>query len=213
MNTKNVLGTNYKLVSINAKQTSLLLICRETKDVAVIDPGFDGDHLIEYIVENELNPKMILLTHGHYDHIASAEQLKSKFTIPIYVHEEDEEYLKNEDINYSKIFLDEKIRIEADEIYTDSDVIELGSLKLNVIHTPGHTKGSSCFYIEDEKQPLLISGDTLFFETVGRTDLYGGDYTKIVESIRTKLLILPDETKVIPGHGHITSIEHEKTQF
>jgi glyoxylase-like metal-dependent hydrolase (beta-lactamase superfamily II) len=180
--------------------------CEKTNDCAIIDPGGSFEYIEERITALGLNPKMILLTHGHSDHIGAVEELKNKYNIPICVHEFDSEMIKEPELNYSYDVFRKKISLDSDMLLKDGQIIELGELKISVIHTPGHTRGSACYKIED----IILSGDTLFNNTIGRTDLGGGSMDDIINSIVNKLLVYNDEVKVYPGHGSETSIGDEK---
>lgn len=177
----------------------------ESKQAVIVDPG-DGAQFIESCMESlGVSPVAILLTHAHLDHIQAVPALKSRFNIPIYVHEADEEMLGNTNLNLGPqaILLEEgDIRLKGGE------TISLGGMEIKVIHTPGHTKGGVCYYFEEDA--TLLSGDTMFRNSWGRTDFPGGSDAEIMDSIRNKLLPLPKETKVYPGHEGATTIENER---
>lgn len=180
--------------------------CEKTNDCAIIDPGGSFEYIVERVTALGFSPKMILLTHGHSDHIGAVEDLKNKYNIPICVHEFDSEMIKEPELNYSYDVFRKKISLDTDMLLKDGQIIDLGELKINVIHTPGHTRGSVCYKIED----IILSGDTLFKNTIGRTDLVGGSMEDIINSIANKLLVYNDDVKVYPGHGSETSIGDEK---
>ena len=180
----------------------------DSKETMVIDPAGDVDEIIKMIEILKGNLKYIYLTHCHGDHIAGVSELKEKCGGKILIHRFDSEGLNNVNINLSKIIDLPPIELEADSRLDDNDLIHLGNLEFKVIHTPGHTKGSSSLYCE--KEECLFSGDTLFRGTWGRTDLPTGSIEDIMQSITKKLLILPDETIVYPGHGKPTKIKEEK---
>lgn len=178
-------------------------------DCICIDPGYETDRIKRYIEQHNLVVKEILLTHGHFDHMLSCYYLQQKFGSNIYISKEDEEILYNAEHNYSNLinkttFDEFKIK----DYVKDNEMINLLGYDIRCISTPGHTKGSMSFYFETQK--VLFSGDTLFFETYGRVDLYGGSYTDIKDSIENKLFTLPNEVLVYPGHGETTSIGKEK---
>ena len=197
----------------------------DTHECVIIDPADNGDHIIN-IAENELSvkPQAILLTHAHFDHIKAAGEVAGYFGIKIYIHASDGEMMTNPDANLSRNFMGSDVSYEKREFvtYEDDEILKYLGRNWKVIGTPGHTKGSSCFYIEDglshiqsgaseEKTvPVLFSGDTLFRCSHGRTDFPGGSQREITESIREKLLTLPVETSVFPGHGPQTSIGIER---
>ena len=154
-----------------------------------------------------MEPKAILLTHGHFDHILAAEDIRRTFHIPILASEREMELLEEPDMNLSSTY-EESMSLTADRWLKDGETLELLGKKWSVIHTPGHTAGCLCYYIEDEN--LLFSGDTLFLESVGRTDLPTARPGEIIDSVVKKLFVLPDETKVYPGHGGSSTMGHEK---
>ena len=182
--------------------------CEKTKACAIIDPGGGFAVIDEKINALGLEPKMILLTHGHSDHIGAVLELKDKYNIPVYVHELDAEYIKNPDLNHSYNLFRKVISIDYDELLKDGQIIELGELKIEVIHTPGHTPGGVCFKIDD----LILTGDTIFNHSIGRTDLEGGSMENIISSIKNKILIFDDSTKLYPGHNSSTTVGVEKRE-
>ena len=182
---------------------------QESKETMVVDPAGDVDRIVEMINILQGNLKYIFLTHCHGDHIAGVKELREKMGGKVLIHRLDAEGLNNKEINLTE-FMDglPEIEIDADSRLDDGDLIHLGNLEFKVIHTPGHTKGGCSLYLENEK--LLFSGDTLFRGTWGRTDLPTSDFRDIISSIINKLLVLPDDTIVYPGHGKSTMIENEK---
>lgn len=179
-----------------------------TKETMVIDPGGDVDSIIELLDILDAKLKYIYLTHCHGDHIAGTKKLKEKKGGKILIQRFDAEGLYDSSINLREYIGLTPESLEADSIVDDNDLIHIGKLEFRVIHTPGHTKGGSCLYCEEEK--LLFSGDTLFKGTWGRTDLPTSDFVSIINSITNKLLVLPDETIVYPGHGQPTRIRDEE---
>ena len=181
----------------------------ETKETMVIDPGGEAEKIIEMLDILEVdNLKYIYLTHCHGDHFGAILELKNKKGGKVLIHREDEEGLYNKAISLTYYIGMDDITLEADSRVEDGDLIHLGNLEFNVIHTPGHTKGGSCLYCEKEK--LLFSGDTLFRGTWGRTDLPTSSFPAIIDSITNKLMKLPEDTIVYPGHGKVTSIKEEE---
>ncbi|MFH1309680.1 MAG: MBL fold metallo-hydrolase [Candidatus Omnitrophota bacterium] len=168
----------------------------------LIDPGEYSEEVKIYVKESRIDLIGIINTHGHADHMAG----NSAYNLPIFIHEFDEDYLKNSKKNLS-FFLGRHIgEVKAAGLLKDGDVVEVGNFKLKVIHTPGHTPGGISLLSGD----ILFSGDTLFCEGVGRTDLSGGSQPDLMRSIYEKLFVLPDNTRVYPGHGSETTIGHEK---
>ena len=179
-----------------------------TKETMVIDPAGDVDRIGEMLDILQSKLKYIYLTHCHGDHIGGVNELKQRYGGQIVAHRLAAENLLNTDTNLTLYIGKEGLTIETDARIDDNDLIHLGDLEFRVIHTPGHTSGGSCLYSEEEK--LLFSGDTLFRGTWGRTDLPTGDFEAVISSITKKLMILPDETIVYPGHGKSTMIREEK---
>ncbi|MCI8484663.1 MAG: MBL fold metallo-hydrolase [Lachnospiraceae bacterium] len=184
------------------------LINDETKEMLVIDPGDSAKMLAEKIRQKNLNPQAVLLTHGHFDHAMGAEELAEIFGIKIYAHEAEKSTLEQPGRNVSSM-IGRGESYHADVFVTDKEVLKLAGMEIQVLHTPGHTEGGCCYYLEQEK--VLFSGDTLFCQSVGRTDFPGGSMSKIVRSIKEKLLVLPDDVKVYPGHMDLTTIGGERT--
>lgn len=182
--------------------------CEKTRACAIIDPGGSFSYINERITALKLEPQMILLTHGHADHIGAVQELKDKYNIPVYIHESDAEFIKKPEINHSYNLFRKTISIDYDGLLSDGQIIELGELKIKVIHTPGHTPGGVCFKIDD----IILTGDTLFNHSIGRTDLEGGSMEEIISSIVNKILIYDDNTKIYPGHNSPTSIGVEKRE-
>ena len=189
--------------------TNCYIILDETsKETMVIDPAGDVDKIQELINIMEGNLKYIYLTHCHSDHILGVAELKSRCGGKILIHRQDSEGLNNPDINLSPYIGLGHIELEADSRIDDEDTIHLGDLQFKVLHTPGHTKGSTSLYCE--KENCLFSGDTIFRGTWGRTDLPTSSREDIIHSIETKIMTLPDETIVYPGHGMMTLLRDEK---
>lgn len=180
----------------------------ESKECMVIDPGDEPEKIIEMIDILEAKVKYIYLTHCHGDHIGAVSKLKEAKGGKVLIHRDDAEGLYNEDINLSVCIDMGEIELEADSRVDDGDLIHVGKLEFRVIHTPGHTKGGSSLYCKE--QGLLFSGDTLFRGSWGRTDLPTSSFDSVMDSIINKLLVLPDETIVYPGHGKSTLIKEEK---
>lgn len=198
-----------KMMVLGPVQTNcFFLINEDTKELLIIDPADRAQGIIDWIQSEGLKPVAILLTHGHFDHIMAVEGLRKEYQIPMYASKDEVEVLANPQLNVSTT-MGAYVSMKADELFADGDVLELAGMKLKVISTPGHTIGSVCFYIEEEK--MLISGDTLFEASVGRTDFPTGSSRQLINSIKTRLFILPEDVNVFPGHGEVTSIAYEKT--
>ncbi len=182
------------------------LINKDTKEGIVVDPADNADYIAEQFRLRGYDLKAILLTHGHFDHFYGASELKELTGAPIYAYKDEAQVLADTYYNRSAVWAEPRT-LTPDYLFDDGEECELAGLKFRVIHTPGHTVGSCCFYFEDEG--VLIAGDTLFFESYGRTDLGTGSSAAIMRSLRDILFKLPPETVVYPGHGDFTSIEHE----
>ena len=180
----------------------------ETKEAMVIDSGGEPDKIIEMLDIIEAKVKYIYLTHCHSDHIGAVATVKEKKGGKVLIHRDDADGLDNEDINLSETIDMGHIELEPDSRVDDGDLIHVGNIEFKVLHTPGHTQGSSSLYCK--KEGLLFSGDTLFRGTWGRTDLPTSSFEAIMKSITEKLMVLPDETVVYPGHGKSTLIMDEK---
>jgi len=174
-----------------------------------VDPGGPVEEVIEFIKNNQIQLEMVLLTHGHSDHIYGVDGIRPLAKKGVAIHEFDAPMLEKPELNLS-LFLNKPCTAASAEIkLKDGQVLEIGSLRVEVIHTPGHTKGSCCFLVNDQEESVLLSGDTLFAQSVGRTDLPGGDSRALEGSLR-KLAQMPDELKVLPGHGPETVIGDER---
>jgi hydroxyacylglutathione hydrolase len=177
-------------------------------EAIVIDPGDDIERIVAILTEKKLKVKQIVVTHAHIDPVGGAMKLKKLTGAPVLLNKNDQALLKMLDVQATWIGVATPESVSIDESVTTGDVISTSNHKAQVLHTPGHTEGSICLYFEPEK--LLIAGDTLFAGSIGRTDLPGGDYDKIIRSIHENVLTLPDETVVIAGHGPPTTIGEER---
>ncbi len=179
----------------------------DINEAIIVDPADRADIIMEYIEKEQLILKGILLTHGHFDHILAAADISNQYRIPIYANKEEKTLIATSNLNLS-LSRGLDYGIDVQEVLQDGQVFSLAGMTIKAIHTPGHTSGGNCYYIEDKK--LLLSGDTLFRETVGRTDLPTGNYATIIHSLREKLMLLEDDTLVCPGHGEFTTIGYER---
>ena len=179
-----------------------------SREAIVIDPGDDIEIILDVLQKHGLRVTQIIVTHAHIDHVGGAVKLKKLTNAPILLNENDDQLLRMLDVQASWLGMRDPGPVDVDETPGDGHKIRWGTLEATVIHTPGHTQGSICLLISREK--TLISGDTLFQGSIGRTDLPGGSYEKIIRSIHQKLLVLPGDTIVIPGHGPTTTIEEER---
>lgn len=184
-----------------------LAINEETKQTVVIDPASSSPSLMNHIEAEGLKVEAILLTHGHFDHIMGIDGFLKKYDVPVYVHEDDKEMMNDPQLNQSSTYT-AGYTFSGAECIRDGQVLHLAGNDFEVFHTPGHTPGCCCFYVREEG--VLFSGDTLFAKSVGRTDFPGSSTSALIRSIREKLLPLPDETRVYPGHMGETAIGHER---
>lgn len=192
-----IYSTNYR--------SNTFLACSDGH-CAIIDPGAEVGDVVAALEKNGLIPDLILLTHGHFDHIFSLDSLRERFSVPVYIHADDAELLTSSEKNaYSLFWNGSFTQGAADKTFIGGDRIAVGSEFLDVIHTPGHTNGSSCFACGD----ILITGDTLFADSFGRTDLYGGDSSALFKSLSAmRNLKFSAETKIYPGHGGSTLLSY-----
>jgi hydroxyacylglutathione hydrolase len=179
-----------------------------THEAIVIDPGDNIDRILATLQRHALTLKQILITHGHIDHVGGAMKLKQATGAPIYMNSGDSMQLDMMDTMAAWIGIPSPGTVTVDANLQDAATVQVGGLNAIAIHTPGHTEGSSCIYFPDEKR--LIAGDTLFAGSIGRTDLPGGDMAKMMRSMHSSILSLPEDTVVIPGHGPATTIGEEK---
>ena len=179
----------------------------DTKEVLIIDPGASAKQLAEKVKEHGLKPAGILLTHGHFDHAVAAEELAQLLDVKIYAHEAEQETLENPGLNLSG-WEGVTETYHADVYVKDEQELELAGFKVKVLFTPGHTVGGCCYYFAE--QGALFSGDTLFEGSIGRTDFPKGSASQLIRAIKDKLIILPEETAVYPGHGDMTGIGMER---
>ena len=177
-------------------------------EAVVIDPGDDIEEILGIIATHKLKVKQIVITHAHIDHVGGAMKLRAATGAPILLNQNDYALLKMLDMQAAWVGMPSPGNVEIDQSVAQSDTVKAGSLVANVIDTPGHTEGSICLYFPTEKK--LLAGDTLFAGSIGRTDLPGGSFEKIIRSLHEKVLALPDETIVIPGHGPQTTIGEER---
>lgn len=183
-----------------------LIIDEETKNAALIDCSSIDDRINDELEKQGANLKYILLTHGHFDHVAGIRPNRFKTNPQIVMNKEDLDWL-NKTNQYLPMFGMPEITIPQIDIFVeDNDTIELGTISIKVLHTPGHTQGGVCYLAENK----LFSGDTIFREAVGRCDLEGGNFDQIVESIENKIFTLPTDTIIYPGHGNTTTVGWEK---
>ncbi|WP_058486122.1 MBL fold metallo-hydrolase [Defluviitalea phaphyphila] len=179
-----------------------------TRKGVVIDPGAEANKIIEEIKKENLDIEYILLTHSHFDHIGAVDKVKEFTKAKVVIHKEGQEYLKNPNLNLSKSFANKEIKIDPDKLISDGEFIKFGNLTFRVFYTPGHTVDGVNYYEENNK--VLFSGDNLFRNSIGRSDLPGGDQNLLITSLKNKIMTLPENVKVYPGHEAETTIGFEK---
>ncbi|HTR22768.1 MAG TPA: MBL fold metallo-hydrolase [Terriglobales bacterium] len=201
----------HKILPVGPLQCNCSIIGDETTHEAmVIDPGDDIEDIVAVIDQHKLRVKQIVITHAHIDHVGGAMKLRAKTGAPILLNQNDYALLKMLDVQASWLGMKAPGAVEIEAGLAHDQKLSAGSLSANVLHTPGHTEGSICLYFPAEQ--LLIAGDTLFQRSIGRTDLPGGSFEKIMRSLHDRVLTLPDETRVIPGHGPVTTIGEEREE-
>lgn len=182
-------------------------INEESKEALIVDPGDRADQIQAMIEREGVKPVAILLTHGHFDHMMAAEELRRIYDIPVYAGDKEQEVLENASLNLSTGFIRKSYTMTADHYLRDGEELVLAGSRIKVLETPGHTPGGCCYYLAEEG--ILFSGDTLFCQSVGRTDFPGGSFEEIKKSIKEKLFLLPPETICYCGHGEGTRIGRE----
>jgi glyoxylase-like metal-dependent hydrolase (beta-lactamase superfamily II) len=180
----------------------------QTREAIVIDPGADVSKIVEILERHALKVKAIVITHAHFDHIGGAEKLRALTGAPVWMNGSDEMIAKSLPLQCALFGVPQAKNPGIDFKAKEGDVLTVGDAAFQVLHTPGHTPGSVGLYVPSEG--MLVAGDTLFFESIGRTDLPGGSGKKIIQSIHEKIFTLPEETIVLPGHGRNTTVAHEK---
>jgi glyoxylase-like metal-dependent hydrolase (beta-lactamase superfamily II) len=180
----------------------------QTGEAIVIDPGDDVDQVLDLIRKHNLQVRQIVITHAHIDHVGGAMKLRKATAAPVLLNQNDYALLKMLDVQAAWLGMAVPEKVEIDQNIGQADTVKAGSLVGQVLHTPGHTEGSVCLYFPAET--MLIAGDTLFAGSIGRTDLPGGSFEKIIHSLHDSVLALPDETLVVPGHGPLTRIGEER---
>ncbi len=196
----------YKIAAGIHGANCYIVVDKSSNNAMIVDPGGSSDEILEFIDRNNYKLEYIVLTHGHADHIGGVLDIEKALGIPIIAHEDEVELLGDADKNLTNYMFRKTIEIEPSILLKDGDKFKVGQLEIEVIHTPGHTEGGMCLKIGND----LISGDTLFKNSIGRADLYGGNPKLLLDSIRKKLFSLSDDIKVWPGHGPTTTIGEEK---
>jgi hydroxyacylglutathione hydrolase len=198
---------DWKQIPLGPLQTNCYILTKGDACL-VIDPGDEGQKLIKKIEELKVKPQAILLTHAHFDHIGAVDEVRDEYKIPVYIHEKEAKWLLDPSLNGSQFFMGNLVRLKpADQIFVEEKVQSVGDFTFQLFETPGHSPGSVSFYFEEAG--FVLSGDALFYGSIGRTDLSGGNHDQLLKSIHDKLLTLPEETYCLPGHGPVTTIGNE----
>ncbi|HXY50486.1 MAG TPA: MBL fold metallo-hydrolase [Terriglobales bacterium] len=204
----------HEILPVGPLQCNCSVIGDETtREGLVIDPGDDVERVLALVHKHHLKIQQIIVTHAHIDHVGGAMKLRAATGAPILLNRNDYALLKMLDVQAAWIGMPTPGKVEIDQSLGQADMVKTGNLAAQVLHTPGHTEGSICLYFPAESK--LIAGDTLFAGSIGRTDLPGGSFDKIIRSLHERVLALPDETTVVPGHGPLTTIgvERESNPF
>lgn len=201
-NTKENISQYLKTIIVGTLEVNCYVLTIKGKTF-IIDPGAEPENIISFLGKNSLSPIQILLTHAHADHISGVKKISDKYRIPVYLNEKDIILYKNP-LNAIEPFYPASKELAPTVNKVEDDSIE-------VIHTPGHTPGGTCFYVK--MYGILFSGDTIFQDAVGRTDLPGSSHSQLIEGIKTRILTLPEDTIIYPGHGPSTTVKEEKPHF
>lgn len=185
-----------------------ILGCDETQEALVVDPGADAERILASVAKTGLRVKTVVNTHGHFDHVGGNRRVLEATGSELLIHESDAPYLQRAVVTAARYGVASEDSPAPSRFLVDGMTISFGKKSLQVLHTPGHTQGGCCLYLASEG--MVITGDTLFADSVGRTDLPGGSHEQLMASITGKLLSLPDETRVFPGHGPSSTIGHER---
>lgn len=196
-------------ITVGSFETNCYLaIDPASQEAVIIDPGDDADEILRVLAEKKCHVTYILLTHGHFDHMQACDAVRKATGAPLAVHADDAELLTYPEKVSSMLYVDALACQAPDLLLHNGDVIAFGGYQLQVIYTPGHSRGGCCFY--ELGQKVCFTGDTLFRGSIGRTDLYGGNYAELLHSVRKRLLILEDAVEIYPGHGPASTMQFER---
>jgi glyoxylase-like metal-dependent hydrolase (beta-lactamase superfamily II) len=196
-----------KQITVGPFQMNVYIIHQSgSNECLLIDPSDELERIYDYIDQNNLQPVAIVNTHAHIDHIRFTKNIQDKYELPFYLAQEELPLLENLVRQGAMYGIETAEPPQVTHTLTECDALSVGSFSFKVLHAPGHSPGSMCFLFDKD----IIAGDVLFYDSIGRTDLYMGDYDLLIQSIQTKLLTLPDDTRVYPGHGPQTTIGRER---
>lgn len=208
---KERMAMKIELITVGMFQSNCFIpYCEEKREAVIIDPGDEGDRILSIVEDKKLEVKYIINTHAHIDHVSALASVSKSIKAPVLMHKEDVFIYENLSYQSSMFGLEAPHGVPISRFLEDGEEILFGGLKLRVIHTPGHSPGSIALIADDEQPWVIFSGDTLFRGSIGRTDLFGGNFDQIMDSLREVFLPLPDDTVVYPGHGEPTTIGEEK---
>jgi hydroxyacylglutathione hydrolase len=195
-------------IPLGPVQTNCYVLTKEDSSCLIVDPGAEGEKLIKLLRERDLKPVGIMLTHAHFDHIGAVDSIRDEYKVQAYVHVNEKDWLTSPSLNCSEFMKVGKVQVrEADVTINGEQELTIGSFTFQVFETPGHSPGSVSLYFEDDR--IVLAGDALFNGSIGRTDLPEGNHEQLLTSIHEKLLVLPEETVVLPGHNSVTTIGKE----
>jgi len=199
---------NWEQIPLGPLQTNCYLLVNSNQSCLIVDPGEEGKKLIAHIQKRKLKPQAIVLTHAHFDHIGAIDDVRNHYQIPVYVHEKEANWLIDPALNGSQFFMMGPIKMKpAEQFFKGEGPLTVGDFRFEVYETPGHSPGSVSLYFKEAG--FVVAGDALFQGSIGRTDLPGGNHEQLIKSIHDKLLVLPEETQVLSGHGGITTVGEE----
>lgn len=194
-------------IPVGEMQTNCYLVYEQPQDAVLIDPGAQAADILQVVRQKGTVIRAVFLTHAHFDHMMAAEEVKKACQAPLLVHGEERQGLEDGMLNLSLPMTGQNCCVKVDRFLSDSEVVEAGSLRLRVWHTPGHTRGSCCYELEQAR--MLFSGDTLFYHSYGRTDFPGGSEEQMQQSV-SRLLAISGDEQVYPGHGPATTLAEER---
>lgn len=196
-----------EILPLGQLQTNCYIVHHQKKGL-IIDPSEEAPTINDTLKRLEIEPQAILLTHAHFDHIGALEEIRTTYNIPVYMHEAEKEWLSDASLNRSAAFIGNEVTASPPDHLISEGEITIADFNIEVRESPGHSPGGLLFIFH--KQQWVVGGDSLFYESIGRTDLPGGSFEQLKESIQSKFFSLPDSYTVFPGHGRKTTIGHEK---